>query len=423
MRRNKAILAFATAALLVGCGGGGGGDTGHENDPPQQDPGISTEPQFDDGLFEVGADVSTAAAFEGSADALFADTGELASFLGAVDEAIFSNQISILGLGQRTEELLSTAFFTTGDGDRRATRQARRGQSVGTSSVSPLAEGPESGSYVVECPEGGQFTEEFVLEQDGDETFYVETGGFTWTFTNCAIKIDADDFVLNGSWEETYKYEDRGTPESGAGTGRWNDTFDTEIALRASLNGSPNVMVLDGSLSGEEVADYEGSETEYSEDGTFTLNVARIEARLAKQPGTPVYIGQVKASLIEEFTYREASGAWEETGRTEVSGRVASRGMQGALSIRTDKVVSYTDSSDSLGESCPDQGIVVASGRDGNQIDVRFGEDTGITGVVVQVVTTGGDYINYLNCADADYLGPVLFGPFSGALLDGSGGQ
>jgi hypothetical protein len=76
-----------------------------------------------------------------------------------------------------------------------------------------------------------------------------------------------------------------------------------------------------------------------------------------------------------------------------------------------------------VGESCPDQGIVAVSGRDGNQIEVRFGEDTAITGVVAQVVTSGGDYINYLNCADADYLGPVLFGPFSGALLDQSGGQ
>jgi hypothetical protein len=133
-------------------------------------------------------------------------------------------------------------------------------------------------------------------------------------------------------------------------------------------------MVLDGSLSGEEVADYEGSETGYSEDGTFTLNVARIEARLAQQPGAaPVYIGQIGASLVEEFEYRETAGGWDETGRAQVSGKVASRGMQGALSIRTDKVVRYTaSSSDSLGESCPDQGIVVASGRDNNQVEVRF---------------------------------------------------
>ena len=173
------------------------------------------------------------------------------------------------------------------------------------------------------------------------------------------------------------------------------------------------------------MADYEGSETEYSEDGTFTLNVARIEARLAQQPGAPVYIGQVAASLVEEFAYRETPQGWDETGRAQVTGKVASSAMEGALSIRTDKAVHYADSSssNSVGESCPDQGIVVASGRDGTQIDVRFGEDTSITGVVVQVVTTEGDYINYLNCADADYLGPVLFGPFSGALLVGSGGQ
>jgi hypothetical protein len=415
MRRNKAILAFATAALLVGCGGSSDKD-------PVTDP---TEPQFDGGLFETGADVSTAAAFQGSADALWADTGELTDFLGAFDQTIFQNEVSTLGLGGRTEGLLKTALLTAGsDGNRSVTRGARRAQSMSTlSSVSPSAEGPVRESSVINCVGGGQFTEVFWLEQEAGDTSYVETGGFTWTFSNCAVKMNADDFVLNGSWEETYKYDEQGAPVNGLGAGRWSDTFETEIALRGSLNGSADVMVLDGSLSGEEVADYEGSETEYAEDGTFTLNVARIEARLAQQPGAPVYIGQVKASLVEEFAYRETPEGWDETGRAQVTGKVASSAMEGALSIRTDKAVRYTDSSaDSLGDSCPDQGIVVVSGRDGNQVEVRFGEDTGITGKVVQVVT-GGDNIAYENCADADYLGPVLFGPFSGALLDGSGGQ
>jgi hypothetical protein len=69
----------------------------------------------------------------------------------------------------------------------------------------------------------------------------LKPAAFTWTFTNCAIKIGADDFVLNGSWGETYKYDEQGAPVNGSGTGRWSDTFDTEIALRGSLGGSPDM--------------------------------------------------------------------------------------------------------------------------------------------------------------------------------------
>ena len=403
-RLNKAILVAAVGALLVGCGGSSSNDRA---------PDTTTQPQFDDGLFAQEVDVSTAAAFADTAEALFLDTGAFAGFFGELDEAIF--QVGTLGLGGRTETLLSVATAASGDdGSRRAQREARGNPSLRAfASVSPSSGESGKESYTDDCDAGGTFTEDFWFEATEGDTSLKDVGGFTWTFANCAGTVAGDRFVLNGTWTETYAYDDRWTPENGSGSGRWSDTFETEIDLRGSRNGTPDVLVLDGAVTGEETGDYEWVGAEYSEKGVFELNVQRMEARLAKQAGNPLYIGQLEGSLVEEFEYHATSEQdWSESGATRVSGRIATSGMNGAATIKTPKVVRYADSSAMNGSACPDSGIVTISGRDNNQVEIRFGEDTGIPGVVVQAVGSGGAYSNYLNCNDVDYLAPLFFGPF-----------
>lgn len=398
-------MAAAATTLLLGCGGGSGG-------APTPDPDTSAQPQFDDGLFESGIDVSSVAAFEGAADELALDATGLAVFLEELDQSIF--QVGTLGIGGRAETLLSIATATSGDdGSRRAQREARRAPSLSTfSSIAPSAGGTESGEFTIECPGGGEFTEKFSFTETIGETSLLDEGGFTWTFDNCTTEIDGDAFVLSGTWSESYEYEDQWTVANGSGSGSWSDTFLTEINLRGSRNGAPNVLVIDGAVSGEETGDYEWSSTGYAEEGVFALNVNRLEARLTQRSGDSIYIGQLDGALIEEFDYRETETEWIESGRTRVSGRIASTGMKGAATISTEKVVRFTDSSLANGDACPDEGIVVVSGAGGNTVEIRFGKDTGTTGVAVQVVTAGSDFESYFSCNDVEYLGPLLFGPF-----------
>ena len=404
-RLNKAILVAAVGALLVGCGGSSSNDRA---------PDTTTQPQFDDGLFAQEVDVSTAAAFADTAEALVLDTGAFAGFLGELDEAIF--QVGTLGMGGRTETLLSVATAASGDdGSRRAQREARGNPSLRAfASVSPSSGESGKESYTDDCDAGGTFTEDFWFEATEGDTSLKDVGGFTWTFANCAGTVAGDRFVLNGTWTETYAYDDRWTAANGSGSGRWSDTFETEIDLRGSRNGTPDVLVLDGAVSGQETGDYQFG-AQYSEEGVFALNVQRMEARLAKQAGGAMYIGQLGGSLVEEFEYRATSEQdWNESGATRVSGRIATSGMGGAATIKTEKPVRFTDSSLSSGDACPDEGIVVVSGRGGNTVEVRFGDDTGTAEDAVQVVTRGSVPKSYPSCTDEglDYLAPLFFGPF-----------
>lgn len=408
---NKAILAAAVAALLVGCGGSSGNG----------DPETANQLTFDDGLSAQGADVSTVAALEGSAEALVEDGNAIAEFIANLNEEIGSvnrpdlggGEIATFGLAERSHGPLDLAVFSPQTHRDRRTRLAARGdQTVVTLSAQELPEGESTNT--LRCPEGGHLRSDLAREIDveGDTRILSET--LLQTFEGCTVALGNELLELNGTWKT--EIEERDTVETldnDSAKGEWTDTFATTIDLRGSRSGTDDALVMDGALTGEESGDWSESGDAVNGSGMLIVNVERMEARLETHAGTPVYVGQLEGSLIEEFTFSGSSSeTLNETGETQISGKLVSSGMAGALSIRTEKSVRYEGSAEDLQQACPSEGVVVLSGARGDAVEVAFGVDTGNTGQEVSV-EVAGDFKLYPTCAEADYLGPVFFGPFS----------
>ena len=409
---NKAILAAAVAALLVGCGGSSGNG----------DPETANQLTFDDGLSAQGADVSTVAALEGSAEALVEDGNVIAEFIANLNEEIGSvnrpdlggGEIATFGLAERSHRPLDLAVLSPQTHrDRSARIGTPRNQPLGTLSSQELPEGEWTST--LRCPEGGQLRSDLArkIDVEGDTRILSET--LLQTFETCTVGVaNGEQLVLDGTWKTQFEEQDSSeTLADDSVKGEWTDTFATTIDLRGSRSGIDDALVLDGALSGEESGDWSESGDAVNGSGMLIVNVERMEARLETHAGTPVYVGQLEGSLIEEFTFSGSSfETLNETGETQISGKLVSSGMAGALSIRTEKTVRYEGSAEDLQQACPSEGVVVLSGARGDAVEVAFGVDTGNTGQEVSV-EVAGDFKLYPTCAEADYLGPVFFGPFS----------
>ena len=420
---SKAILAVAVAAVVVGCGGSSG----------DRQPDPANQLSFDGGLSAQGADVSSLAATERTTGALVDDGNVFAEFIARVNQDIASvntpdvseNEIIILGAAERSHRLLDLAFFSSQyDGDRSARLKGHRSQTLVALSSQELPEGEWTST--LKCPEGGELVSKIERAMDDSGAISVMNETLLQTFESCTVLVDNNErLVLDGTWKT--ETEERGaveTLDNGSVEGQWTDTFTTRIDLRGSRSGMEDVLVLDGALSGEESGDWSETGDGVQGRGTFLLNVGRMEARLAPSSGNPFYVGQLDGSLIEEFTFSgPSSERLTEEGEARISGKLVSSGMQGALSIRTEKTVRYAGTLDELAEACPAAGIVVVSGAGGDEVQIRFGEppagDTGGTGNVVEIVAPGDPPRLYASCAEADYLGPIFYGPFSQYADDG----
>ncbi|TVP78550.1 MAG: hypothetical protein EA346_11235 [Thioalkalivibrio sp.] len=380
-------------------------------------------------MFERDADVSTIAAFEGTKDAQRDDAEEFSQFL----DSLFldplqpaSGEIAAMSLGTQSNRLLTlSSTSVTEDGSRRTAREARRGSpDTVFVAVAPAAVESDSGTYTERCVAGGEFSVDFVTEEELKDGFFREEGTFTWSFNDCATNANGKAVVLNGSWIASYDYEDSWTvSQAGVETGKWTEAATNEVDLRGTIDGIEDAMVLVGSIETSEAADYVWSDPEYSEKGTLTIKVPSLEARLLAEPGRTVYLGQLDTSVTEDFDYQEISlggdsFSWTEDSTILVAGRVASSGMDGSLRSSTQKAIKSSDSSAATGEFCPSEGIVVISGAEGFDAEIRFGADTGTTGVAAQVVTVG-DFASYVNCNEVDDLELLILGPLS-AIMGGA---
>jgi hypothetical protein len=417
---KKALLPLVVTTLLVGCGGGGSGDGVLE---PRE-----TEPSFDtSGVFSRDADVSTVVAFEGTKDAQREDADAFAQFLGSMFLEPLqpaSGEVATLGLATQGNNLLTlSSASVTEEGSRRASREARRGSSDKVfASVAPSAVESDSDSYTVDCPVGGEFSVDHLIEEDSNDGSVSKNGTFTWSFNDCATNANGKVVVLKGSWTTSYDYQDRwAVSGTGVETGKWTEIATSKIDVRGTIDGTNDAMVLVGSIETSEAADYEWSDPEYSEKGILTIKVPSLEARLLIEPGRTLYLGQLDTSVTEDFDYRETSlGAgsfsWTEDGTIRVAGRVGSSGMNGSLRSSTQKSIKTSDSSEANRDFCPSEGIVTIAGAFGLDAQIRFGVDTG-TGAAVQVVTAGGTE-DYQNCNEVNDLELLILGPLS-AIMGG----
>lgn len=418
---SRALIPIALAALIVGCGG-----SSSNGDDNGDDVATVNDPSFDTlGLFDDGADVSSVAAVEGTVEAQAEDTNEFGDFLDQLNTLLFpDSEVATLGMASTTKSIL-------GGPNPLAAGQERRRSSRNTlqplASVTPSAEDSGSGSVTEFCPgEGGTFTEgdgtfteDFFFLQDTGDTSYDEEGSFTITLNDCIIQFGSQTLVLNGTWTENYTYEDRWTSDNGTDTGTWTGEFATKIDLSGTVDGEENGLVLNGSVTGTEVADYESSGLAYSEEGTVKVEFPQLEAVLALVPGQPLYIGQLDTSFEEDFEYSTTDdfATWTESGAITLSSRSASSRMDGFIAVRTQKAIEYQESSSDGAEgACPDTGIVLISGAPGTDAEVRFGQDTG-TGAAVQLVTAAGSK-DYATCAEAASLESVVLGPLSAVAYD-----
>ncbi len=412
LKINRALIPIAVAALVVGCGGSSSSSGDDDGDPiePINEPSVDTL-----GVFENATDVSSVDAVEGTAQAQVEDSSEFGDFLDELNTLLFpdasSVEVATLGTASTTKNILGGSNPLVAG---QQLRRSSRNQLQPLTAVTPSAEDSGSGSVTEDCPVDGTFTEDFFYLQDSGDTSYDEEGSFTITLEDCALDFGGQTLVLNGTWSENYTYEDRWTSDNGTDTGTWTGEFGTKIDLRGTIDGAEDALVLAGTVSGTEVADWESSGSEYSEEGTVNIEFPQMEALLAPDPAQPLYIGQLDTSFEEDFTYSTPDdfATWTESGAITLSSRSASSGMGGFIAVRTDKPIEYQESSSDGAEgACPDTGVVLISGASGSAAEIRFGEDTG-TGAAVQLVTAAGSK-DYATCAEAGSLESVALGPLS----------
>ena len=221
--------------------------------------------------------------------------------------------------------------------------------------------------------------------------------------------------ILNGStlreitWESVYS--DGETENTSSDSQGLRFTAD----LRGEFEGRENAFVFDGEAS--MTLKNEGRSNlvlQITEGENRTeREVPRFEVRWEPVAGDVRYLGRLGLESVQERSYERTESAETFTWRSDWAGRAASHTLNGFFEVSTPKTVTsevihffepYLAPAGRWVVPCPHSGILQI-----NDAELRFGEDTGVSGSDTQIVSGSGESRNHVGCDVYDHaLDPLL---------------
>ena len=397
----------------------GNGDTGNGGERP-------VTAQFDTkNLFQTAANLNDAAAVEAALAALdesWEDAG--LEVFEAIDGVLTGS------VGIKVMSLASVAATETRNGqDRQQQREERRQRVAGSDSqILAVMETSVMPAGSVACyQDQGTFkiTETIAVDEDFGETEGSSSESLSLDrsveFVNCAVPVDSEILTLNGAMSITLDWAYAWDETSD----QWQESERFMASLKGTLNGRENAFVMDGSaqLEFEEACTWTASGE--SCRGTEEVLFPRLEMRWEPVAGVVNYLGRLNLRLDDVFEdeWDQMSDTWID--EFSISGQFAASGLNGNLTFRTPKAVRTVETFTYDGGDfefeftpvCAQSGIIQFGAA-----ELRFGEDTGVSGSAFQIVTGSGESRNW-PCGDPeieevlDRFEPILIEPVVEYLL------
>ncbi len=450
LMKKASVIAvmLALGGLATGCGSGSSssstpiGDNGNGNGEP---PVVALLDA--DGLFEIAANMNDLDGVEATLAGAPEDAAANEAVLAAIDD-VLSNLGSLVPVGLASMSVMETRDRQT----RQQHREQRRSRAQNSDSLTlafmepQVPEGPVAcfqDQGTVEVVEAIEFNEEYGEEEESGS--WGITLARSVEFVNCAVPMYLDSapngnngmemttmivppniLMLSGSMSVSFEEFSEWQESENGLLETWEMSVDFATDLAGDLDEREGAFALSGnaSLALEDVCTWSPDETG-SCVGTEVLDFPRMETLWEPIAGERNYFGKLNLQLNERFEDEWSEGRDYWSDEFSISGRVAASAMGGSLDLNTVKpvfteeeylwtpretvVLGLEPAAMEYTPVCPQSGILELGAA-----ELRFGEDTGVSGVAVQFVTASGESENWA-CGDSEI---DEIGDFFGAILD-----
>ncbi len=221
--------------------------------------------------------------------------------------------------------------------------------------------------------------------------------------------------ILNGFTQRDIQWDSLYHDEATKSTGSDVQTMTFVAQLRGEFEGRENAFVFDGEASMTMENEYynEHGIPDYWGENQHRIEVPRFEVHWAPTPEDVRYLGRIDLEFNHAHSYEHTGGVETFEWRSDWNGRAASHTLNGFFEVSTPKTVTsevihffepYLAPAGRWVVPCPHSGILQI-----NDAELRFGEDTGVSGSDTQIVSGSGESRNHVGCDVYDHaLDPLL---------------